>query len=632
MPRVPQLIHRIPLPALLALPVLIYLAIPLIWRDRDIYIITGDEPHYLLIAESLTRDRDLRVLNNYQNETNPVQRKLGLRLYEPVALNSHLVGEYSNHGVGLPLIIALPYSLFGVTAARVFLALIAALWPFLIYKALLAITKSPQWSVLIALTLSIGLPFTAAANQIFPDLPAGMIVFWIAYQVLRKLSSERDDSRPWLTHSLAAVLIGFLPWLHLRFIAPALVVLAAYLYALLKQSRSQSGKQIWLFVVPLVFLLSLVALGVYNRIAFGNILGFYSRGSLSFGLKQVAMIFFGLHWDQSHGMFMQQPLFLVGLLGLVILWRENWRAAVLLGTLYISIIVPNSMHTAWYGGFSFFGRFGWSVAPLWIFPMAYFVRSLMLEKRTRLLTAICVSSVLLQIWFAVRWLPIDGFLLTRRFHFWSSRSFYEGTALLNYLPTFKNFDDYLKHPGNWVFVLLGIVLVMSGWLWHAGSRRLLRPIWISCLVIGIGAMLLLPPAVGSWKLTAMELPSKVGSIQDGSRVATEPEGRELVAYLPYVTLLSGVYEVMLEYESTEVVDAGFDIIYWPQMRVITDSPLPPSLANQGIYKSMFVVEENQSLKPPFEFRVKYGGKGTLKVKALTIRPVAFSRSPLLPNL
>ena len=78
--RILQLRRRIPLHALLALPVLAYLAVPVIWRDHDIYVITGDEPHYLLVAESMVRDHDLRVLNNYQSETTPVQRKLRMKL------------------------------------------------------------------------------------------------------------------------------------------------------------------------------------------------------------------------------------------------------------------------------------------------------------------------------------------------------------------------------------------------------------------------------------------------------------------------------------------------------------------------------------------------------------------------
>src|SRR5438132_1473814 len=160
--RLPQVTHRIPLSLLLALPVLAYLAVPLFWRARDIYVITGDEPHYLLIADSLMRDRDLRVLNNYKIETTPVQQAMKMKLYVPGQMGVHLYGEYSNHGIGLPLAISIPYFLTGVTGARVFLALVGGLWPLLIYLVLFQITQSRLWSIIVALTLGIGLPFSAA--------------------------------------------------------------------------------------------------------------------------------------------------------------------------------------------------------------------------------------------------------------------------------------------------------------------------------------------------------------------------------------------------------------------------------------------------------------------------------------
>ncbi len=53
------------------------------------------------------------------------------------------------------------------------MALLAGLLPFLLYKVVRQVTKSKAWSVIVALTITIGLPFLAASNQIFPDLPGG---------------------------------------------------------------------------------------------------------------------------------------------------------------------------------------------------------------------------------------------------------------------------------------------------------------------------------------------------------------------------------------------------------------------------------------------------------------------------
>src|SRR5215213_844813 len=83
----------------------------------------GDEPHYLLAAESLVEDGDVDVVDEYAgrayadfypHELRPHGRKTAGRLNEP-------------HGVGFPLLIAPAWALGGARAVELFLAAIAAL-------------------------------------------------------------------------------------------------------------------------------------------------------------------------------------------------------------------------------------------------------------------------------------------------------------------------------------------------------------------------------------------------------------------------------------------------------------------------------------------------------------------------
>jgi hypothetical protein len=609
-------------PLVLALPVLLYLSVTLFWQWRDIYSITGDEPHYLLITDSLVRDRDVLVRNNYLIDT-PVQRAIGLRLSEPATMAGHIHNEFSTHNLGLPFILTIPYSLDGVRGAKIFLALLAGLWPFLLYGVLLQITGSQLWSTIVAFALAVGLPFLAAGNQVFPDLPGGMIVLLVTLRIFERLRGNGGRSLSWTTNLWIALLIGFLPWLHIRLTAPAMILLLAYLYVTSRKSQPPTRAAFRYFPAALL-VVSLVSLGIYNHIAFANVFGPYEKASLSLEIKKVSMIFLGLHWDQSQGMFMQQPLLLLGLVGIAPLIKDTWRGALLVATIYLSVLLPNSMHATWYGGFSFLGRFGWTGVSLWVFPLAFTVRFLLSRKRW-LLALLCASSVLVQGYFAKEWVFQNGFLLGQRFNFWSSRSFYEGTRFLHRLPTFKNFDDYLKHPANYVFVLLGLLLVISGWLWQRGANRLLGKIWAAFLVAGISIVVFVPPVIGSWTLLAFELPSKTGSVEGGWRVATERDRADVLIYEPYVSLLVGVYKVTLDYESSATGNGaagGFDIIYWPERKVVTDVELPPSEASHGTFTYELRVRESQSLKPPFEFRVKYTGHGTLKVRRLTITPIS----------
>ena len=74
----------------LALPLLVYVSVTVFWHSRGLYRITGDEPHYLLIAESLIRDHDLRVENNYLTD-NPVQEAARLDFSRPASSSESIL-------------------------------------------------------------------------------------------------------------------------------------------------------------------------------------------------------------------------------------------------------------------------------------------------------------------------------------------------------------------------------------------------------------------------------------------------------------------------------------------------------------------------------------------------------------
>jgi hypothetical protein len=91
-------------PKLSALPLLIpgalYIAVALFWQSHDLYQIIGDEPHYLLISESIVRDGDLQVYDDSVTTT-PVHLD-NPSVAEPIRDVPHVAGEskgYSIHGI-----------------------------------------------------------------------------------------------------------------------------------------------------------------------------------------------------------------------------------------------------------------------------------------------------------------------------------------------------------------------------------------------------------------------------------------------------------------------------------------------------------------------------------------------------
>jgi hypothetical protein len=606
---------------LLVLPVFLYLGVTLFWQSRGFYQITGDEPHYLVITDSLVRDHDLYVLNNYSADT-PVHRAFKSNLGAPEHVVPHIYKQFSNHYPGLSFLLVLPYRIAGVVGAKIFMALLAGLWPLLIYRLLFQVTGSENWSVLTALCLSIGLPFLPAANQIYPDLLCGTIVFWGATKIFEVVNEKDEQPASRIKSVWMGVVIGFLPWLHSRFMLPAAIMAGAYLYFVMRISRPSLMRALKYFVPPLGVIVGL--LWIHNGKVFGSIAGYYNQSLVHFSLRTATMIFIGLHWDQNQGIFFQQPLFLLGLMGLVFLVKANWRFAATLAILYLAIILPTTVHPAWYGGLSFSGRFWWAVAGLWVFPVACAVKFLIARSKL-VLPLLAVASITLQYWYALKWLFRDNFLIVGLRPMWVSRTYFIYGPVWKYLPTFQDFSAYLKHPANFVFVAFGLLLVISGWLWSRGNNRALLQTWFAFLTVAISLMILLPPATGSFRLLARELPGQIGAVEGHNRVASEKDGAGIMMFGSYIPLKSGSYEAMLEYETNTAGNfaANFDIVYDLAAKMAAHVNMPRSDVNSGILKQQFSVNGAQSLNSRFEFRVTYWGRGSVKLKRLTITPISF---------
>lgn len=613
----------------LLLPVFFYLGIVLFWQSRDIYGLTGDEPHYLLIADSLYRDHDLYVDNNYLIET-PIHKACKAKLSDPLDISRHVRNRFSMHNIGLPSLLLIPYSIAGVSGAKIFVTLLAGCWPFLLYKAAFQIIESRPWSILIALTISLGLPYAPVSNQLYIDLLGGMIILYAAERIIGILRGHYEPVSSPVKNLWMGLLLGFLPWLHIRLSAPAILLLLGYVYAnraRLHQTAVAANRRWFLLPIALVSC-SGIFLAAYNQIAFGNAVFGPYYGYLSFDVRKIVLTFIGLHWDMAHGMFMQQPLLLLGLVGIVPFVIDNWKSAILLALVAVSVLVPNSMLSLWYGGASFYGRYNWAIVSLWIFPLAYAVK-LLFKYRKSFILPLCLCSALLQGWMASRWLSDDGLLINTGWPAWAARNFYSYNPwLLLRLPFFKNVNDYenlsycLRQPSNYICLLLSALLVISGWLWLRGTARLLAKLWSLFLIAGGCAIVLMPPAAPFWSVTPDYLPSQVGSLINTGRIASEGEtSAGYLTYGPYAMLLAGKYEITLEYESGGTATPRaphFDIAYDLGKRVVAGADLPPSNSNNGIFKYRFPVDKEMSMSKPFEFRIWYPGSGNLMIKRLTV--------------
>ena len=156
----------------------------------------GDEPHYLVITQSLLYDRDLRIENNHQRGD--------YRAYFAGDLAPHSVrrgqnGEiYSIHAPGVPAVVAPAFAIGGYPGVVVFLILLSAAGCALAWWLAWRVTGSvaAAWFGWAAVTLAA--PFLLESFTVFPDGPGAVIVltgFWALLRAEWEVGRHDEVSR-----------------------------------------------------------------------------------------------------------------------------------------------------------------------------------------------------------------------------------------------------------------------------------------------------------------------------------------------------------------------------------------------------------------------------------------------------
>jgi hypothetical protein len=217
----------------------------------------GDEPHYLLMCQSLLSDGDLDLSDDYAN------REYGAffagSLSQPHVSGSSRAGRsYSFHSPGLPLLLLPGYALGGYLGVRVMLWAFAALSGVLVHR----LVRESLGDEDLALAAWAGLVFVPPlpffAMRVYPETVALLATAAFLLTARRRLDARSAGA--------AAACAALLPWLHSKF-----VVLAA-LGLLLTLARP--GRWVWRAAVLVAFAASLALLLVTFH-------GWYGRASLS---------------------------------------------------------------------------------------------------------------------------------------------------------------------------------------------------------------------------------------------------------------------------------------------------------------------------------------------------------------
>lgn len=439
--------------------------------------LTGDEPFYVMTAISLIEDQDIEESNNYRTvEGNPGAVRFADELYPdqasseewkgwpayPQAVAPHQAhadrpGLYSKHGVGLPALIAVPWAVgerLGVELSLIIIAgLVAVQMLWLAQRA-----GAPAWaSAVLAIGLATCMPIGPYGLLIFPEVPAALL---IAYSV-RRLAEPQNATWQWI---LIGVAVGYLPWLHQRFIPISLVLT---LVLLLRISRDMPRKRALTSLIP-------VAIGGFGLLAFNYwlygqpIQSTADHAGFSWFSGTVNGLF-GLLLDAQWGLVIAAPVMILAIAALPTWIRRDPDAALIAISACLPYLLLVGAYRVWWGEWGPPARYLVPVAPFAAATLGSWIAG---RQRGRLLIT------------AVAWIP--GALLTAAGYVHPQRFYHQPDGFNNLVASFErwipfsvdrflvSFQPYALDPVDrriWSAVILMIVLAVCLCLVHFSDRR-----------------------------------------------------------------------------------------------------------------------------------------------------------------
>lgn len=591
------------------------------WERNGLHQITGDEPHYLVMADGLLPTFELEQSGPYAREfRNRTISPFGLAQINavPTVYNTHALtgphGLFNIHNVGLPIILSVPYLIGGVLGARLALVTIGAIAIALFAAIARALGASQKLTFAVVLPFTLCLPFATASTQIYPELPAGVILL----SGISLLVPFRDRNRRGVVF-LVSLALALLPWLHLKFTLPLVVVLVAIF---VKQRRLRNRAAL----VATLFAPAAISLGLllfYNKYAFDNFFGPYRSDAVQ-ATSFTFMQFFGLLTDQDQGIIIQQPLHFAGIFMIGRMVRERTNLIVTSLLVAVTVLGTNSAHSALYGGWSFSGRFGWTAITCFtVITLAALVSIASLHRR--LLYFFLTLAYVVQARYLIGLIIQKKELLPHFVDSWIGTYSIFWQPIENALPRWTSTTDAFSYFPNIAAASLLLFLFVLGCV-HALSMKTALRIAASASALALVSVAVFAstwsPTNGERRWNGDQFPGQVGVIQTPTRTVTEPSPEGFLTFGPRWRTPAGRYSLTVQYhgESDSREPVGQLDVFSPETgKVLTQVDMPAT--PQDGQELTIEFDVTKSDEGPLEFRTFYNGEGTLTTWWVRITPL-----------
>lgn len=303
----------------------------------------GDEAHYLIAAESIVRDGDLYLENNYSSDTT---LKFGYTSLDKHTVKGRMGHEVLGHGLTIfPVIIAPFYFFAGRLGVNLFLCLIGILLFMQTVKFCLLITKNATIARVVCLSLFLTLPLSQYSLLVFPEMLAGLIITYNLYEYFSKNKLG----------FIASLSIGLMPWIHFRYLPISIFFIFVWY---IKQFKKPSKFLLFpLFIILLYFFTSSFLFGSFDFNKWFMNAGSAYSGNIIFNVINLLI-------DRQYGLIANNPVFLLAIPGMYFWYRINKSRFFTVLFLITCELVPFINSNDWHGGFAPPGRYITSIVPI----------------------------------------------------------------------------------------------------------------------------------------------------------------------------------------------------------------------------------------------------------------------------
>ncbi len=308
----------------------------------------GDEPHYLMVADSLLRDHDLALERDY------AEGRYAAFHDAPLAPHYRVRGRhgeiYSLHAVGLSLLVLPAWALAGYAGVTVFMALLSTLVVREVREWTAALSGREAVADAAAWLFALSPPLLHYAGLVFTEVPAALA---LSYGLRR----GRDERLSLAGAVAVGVAAAALPWLNVRYAPLSLLLLLQLAW---RHRR-------WTLILPAAapVLLSAVGVAVFHHALYG----FWDPRRVYGRRPEMALATLGeglpgLLLDQEFGLLVYAPVLVLAIPGLAFLLRRERRSGIVAVLAVGTVVLTAGAWHMWRGGYNPPGRFLVPIAPI----------------------------------------------------------------------------------------------------------------------------------------------------------------------------------------------------------------------------------------------------------------------------